>query len=86
MQTPCGEAIEMSTNQFGCKNMVMETVRELSRLDSRELNRDTSGTRAYSLFLVELAERWVVGHAGFLFWITDDAIRERYHWLSDIIL
>ena len=49
----------MSSNEFGCKNMVMETVRELSRLDSRELNRDTSGTRAYSLFLVELAERYV---------------------------
>ena len=55
--TPCAEAVELSATDFGCKNMVMEVVRELSRLDSRELNRDTSGTRAYSLFLVELAER-----------------------------
>lgn len=35
----------------------MELVREISRIDSRELSRDTSGTRSYSLFLVELAER-----------------------------
>lgn len=32
-------------------------VREITRIDSRELSRDTSGTKAYALFLVELAER-----------------------------
>jgi hypothetical protein len=32
-------------------------VREISRVDPRELARDTAGTRSYSLFLLDLAER-----------------------------
>ena len=51
--TPCGEAIEMSTTEFGCKNMVMETIRELSRLDARELNRQVSlnASNRFSFFM-----------------------------------
>ena len=45
--------------EFQCNNMVMELVREISRVDTKELARDSSGTRSYSLFLVELAERSV---------------------------
>ncbi len=45
--------------EFQCSNMVMELVREISRVDTKELARDSSGTRSYSLFLVELAERLV---------------------------
>ena len=52
-----GQATEVLVKQFNCSSMVMELVREISRIDSRELARDTSGTRSYSLFLVELAER-----------------------------
>ena len=52
--TPCGEAIEMSTTEFGCKNMVMETIRELSRLDARELNRQVSLNANRFYFLCEL--------------------------------
>ena len=52
-----GQATEVLVRQFGCNSMVMELVREISRIDHRELARDTSGTRSYSLFLVELAER-----------------------------
>lgn len=35
----------------------MDVVREITRLDSKELSRDTSGTRAFSQFLVEISER-----------------------------
>ena len=55
--TVLGQATEVLVRQFNCNSMVMELVREISRIDSRELARDTSGTRSYSMFLVELAER-----------------------------
>ena len=35
----------------------MDVIREITRLDTRELSRDTSGTRAFSQFLVEIGER-----------------------------
>merc|ERR1719412_3492663 len=46
--SPLAEAVEV---------FVLEFVREITRLDTKELNRDTSGTRSYSLFLIELSER-----------------------------
>jgi len=52
-----GQATEVLVKDFNCNSMVMELVREISRIDSKELARDTSGTRSYSLFLVDLAER-----------------------------
>lgn len=42
---------------FQCRNLVMDVVREITRLDSKEMSRDTSGTRAFSQFLVEISER-----------------------------
>lgn len=35
----------------------MDVVREITRFDSKELSRDTSGTKAFSQFLIEIAER-----------------------------
>ena len=35
----------------------MDVVREIDRVDAKEMSRDTSGTRALSQFLVEVAER-----------------------------
>ena len=55
--SPLAEAIEVFVREFNCRSMVLEVVREITRLDSKELNRDTSGTRSYSLFLIELSER-----------------------------
>jgi len=52
-----GQATEVLVKDFNCTAMVMELVREISRIDTKELARDTSGTRSYSLFLVDLAER-----------------------------
>jgi condensin complex subunit 1 len=54
------QAAEVMVREFNCNNMVMELVREISRVDTKELARDSSGTRSYSLFLVELAERLVL--------------------------
>merc|ERR1719412_1791727 len=55
--SPLAEAVEVFVLEFNCKSMVLEVVREITRLDTKELNRDTSGTRSYSLFLIELSER-----------------------------
>ena len=55
--SPLAEAVEVFVLEFNCRSMVLEVVREITRLDTKELNRDTSGTRSYSLFLIELSER-----------------------------
>ncbi len=51
------EAVEKFVTDFQCRGIVMDIVREITRLDVKELSRDTSGTRAFSLFLVEITER-----------------------------
>merc|ERR1712223_292510 len=57
LAAPLAEAVEKLTIDFQCRTLVMDVVREITRLDSRELSRDTSGTRAFSQFLVEMSER-----------------------------
>lgn len=71
-----GQASEVLVKKFYCSAMLMELVRDISRivtkvlgctriscliiakfLNSQELERETSGTGSYSLFLVDLAER-----------------------------
>ena len=54
---PLAEAVEIFFKEFNSRSMVMEAVREITRLDTKELNRDTSATRSYALFLVELGDR-----------------------------
>lgn len=49
--------MEKLSTDFHCKSIVMDVVREITRLDTKELSRDTSGTKAFSQFLVEVAER-----------------------------
>ncbi|XP_071110071.1 condensin complex subunit 1-like [Haliotis cracherodii] len=55
--SPMSLTVELFVNHYGAKSVVSEIMREIGRIDSQDLSRDTSGTRAYSLFLVELAER-----------------------------
>ncbi len=57
LATPLAETIEKLANDFQCRSIVMDVVREITRLDTKELSRDTSGTRAFSQFLVEISER-----------------------------
>ena len=47
------QAVEVMVVDFSCNSVVMW---EISRIDGKELARDTGGTRSYSLFQ-ELAER-----------------------------
>ncbi|XP_046579520.1 LOW QUALITY PROTEIN: condensin complex subunit 1-like [Haliotis rubra] len=49
--SPLSLTVEMFVNHYGLPG------KEIGRIDAQDLSRDTSGTRAYSLFLVELAER-----------------------------
>ena len=39
------QATEVMVREYGLTGMVMELVREISRVDTKELARDTSGTR-----------------------------------------
>ena len=52
-----GEATETLVRDYNCSSLVTSLAREISRVDPRELARDTGGTKSYSLFLVDLAER-----------------------------
>lgn len=54
---PLAQAVETFVNEFGVKSFVSEIIREIGRMDPKDLARDTSGTRAYSDFLIELAGR-----------------------------
>ena len=56
-QVPAAEAMEKFTLDFNCRTILLDVVREIDRVDAKEMSRDTSGTRALSQFLVEVAER-----------------------------
>jgi hypothetical protein len=56
-QVPMAEAMEKFTLDFNCRTILIDVVREIDRVDVKEMSRDTSGTRAFSQFLVEVAER-----------------------------
>ncbi len=57
LSSALAEAVEMLSTQFNCPTLVMEVVRDISQVPPQELQRDTSGTRAYAAFLTDLAER-----------------------------
>ena len=54
--TPLAQAVEVFVNTFGAKNVVSEIVRELGSSDPRDLSLDTSGTRCFAAFLVEVTQ------------------------------
>jgi hypothetical protein len=55
--SPLAQGVVQLVEEFGCKTIVREIVREISDTDSSDLMQDTSGAKAYSQFLVEVAER-----------------------------
>lgn len=55
--SPLAQGVVQLVQEFGCQTIVREVVREISETDSSDLMQNTSGTRAYSQFLVEVAER-----------------------------
>ncbi|KAK2183431.1 hypothetical protein NP493_312g03022 [Ridgeia piscesae] len=57
LASPLAQAVNTFALEFGATTMVSEMMREIGAIDAQDLARDTSGTRAYSVFLMELAER-----------------------------
>lgn len=55
--SPLAQGVVQLVQEFGCQTIVREIVREISDTDSSDLMQDTSGAKAYSQFLVEVAER-----------------------------
>ncbi|KAL4220856.1 meiotic chromosome condensation [Mactra antiquata] len=54
---PLSSVIKVCVDDYGYKSIVSELLREIGRMDSSDLSRDTSGTRAYTSFLVEMTEK-----------------------------
>ncbi|PSN48611.1 hypothetical protein C0J52_18669 [Blattella germanica] len=54
--SPLAQGVVQLVKEFGSRSIVRELVREIGETDSADLMQDTSGTRAYSQFLVEVAE------------------------------
>ena len=57
LAAPLAEAVKLFVQDYGCQSMVLEIIRDISEIDASELSRDTSATRTYSTFLMELTER-----------------------------
>ncbi|XP_074654081.1 condensin complex subunit 1-like isoform X2 [Tubulanus polymorphus] len=57
LTSPLAQAVEMFVNEYGSKAIVGEIMREIGRMDARDLVRDNTATHAFSLFLTELAEK-----------------------------
>eukprot|EP00794_Sanderia_malayensis_P003745 gene3745-4267_t len=55
--TPLVQAVESFAVDFNSRRIVADIIREISRMDSTDLSRDTSGTRSYSQFIVDLADK-----------------------------
>lgn len=57
MVVPCAQGVILLIESFGITSVVSEMVREIAKVDARELMKDTSGLRNFSQFLVEVSEK-----------------------------
>ncbi|XP_047488430.1 condensin complex subunit 1-like isoform X2 [Penaeus chinensis] len=57
MVVPCAQGVILLIESFGNTTVVSEMVREIAKVDARELMKDTSGLRNFSQFLVEVSEK-----------------------------
>lgn len=55
--TPLAYTVEIITNELGVKSVIQEIMREVGRMDPKDIARDSSGTRCVASFLVEVAEK-----------------------------
>lgn len=55
--SPLAQALGTFVIDFGAKNLVGDIIREIGRMDASDLSRDTSGTRSFSQFIVEIADK-----------------------------
>ncbi|XP_055958438.1 condensin complex subunit 1 isoform X2 [Patella vulgata] len=54
---PLVQTLEIFVNQYQDKTIVSEMMREIGRMDTRDVVKDSSGTRVLAQFLVELAQQ-----------------------------
>jgi condensin complex subunit 1 len=73
------EAMEKFTLDFNCRTILLDVVREIDRVDAREMSRDTSGTRAFSQFLGDVAERIPDQLQPCLSLLTKHLVRSEFH-------
>ncbi len=57
LASPLSQAIEVFTKDFGNQTVIAEIMREIGRMDPKDLARDSSGTKSYATFLVEVSEK-----------------------------
>nr|XP_053639720.1 condensin complex subunit 1-like [Cherax quadricarinatus] len=57
MVTPAAQGVILLVESFGIKTVFSELVREISKVDVRELLKDTSGLRNFSQFLMEVSDK-----------------------------
>lgn len=55
--SPLAQALTTFVLEFGAKSLVADIIREIGRMDSSDLSRDSSGTRSFSQFIVEVADK-----------------------------
>ncbi|XP_031564431.1 condensin complex subunit 1-like [Actinia tenebrosa] len=51
------QAVDLIATEFGVKGIVAEIIREIGMMNPADLTKDTSGTRAYADFIVDLTSR-----------------------------
>ncbi|KAK3726740.1 hypothetical protein QZH41_008305, partial [Actinostola sp. cb2023] len=51
------QAVELMATEFGVKSLVAEIIREIGMMNPSDLSKDSSGTRAFADFIVDLTSR-----------------------------
>lgn len=57
MVTPAAQGMFLLVDSFGIKSVVSELIREITKIDARDLAKDTSGLRNFTQFLVEVSDK-----------------------------
>lgn len=58
MVTPAAQGVILLIESFGIKSVVSELIREISKMDARDLMKDTSGLRNFGQFLIEVSDKY----------------------------
>ena len=55
--TGAAQGVIILIETFGIKSVVLEVVREMAKMDVKDMAKETSSMRNYSQFLIEVAEK-----------------------------
>lgn len=58
MVTPAAQGVILLIESFGIKSVLSELVREITKMDARDLAKDTSGLRNFTQFLMEISDKF----------------------------